>query len=398
MLGYRVPAPNEALLISGRKQRAADSQFKIVTGHGAFVVPIISRASVLTLAMQEAEVEEDCYTQQGLTLGVKAVIAFKVGDDHESIAAAARRFQSDQSQMSTLVGRIFSGHLRSIIGSMTVESIIRDQQKLSDNILDASKIEMARIGLAVDSLQISQIDDKGSGYIAALAAPHQAMVNQAAKIAQAQADQASAEAQQESERAQLDFARETAVKRSQYQALMDQAEEKSAQAGPLAAAQAQQAVLEEQKLVADKNAELRKAELIAEIVAPAEAEAARILTLAKAQAAATTLSAAAAAAEGRIALDQRILDQLPDLVTAAAAGLQGSQLTVFNGATGVSEVLSQLVAQGSSIFDTVRGSLTAVDTVPAEEVVAEDEGEYAAEDEVAAEDVEETAEETPEAG
>lgn len=360
MLGYRVPSPNEALLISGRKQKNADAQFKIVTGHGAFVVPIVSRASVLTLAMQEAEVEEDCYTQQGLTLGVKAVIAFKVGDDHESIAAAARRFQSDQSQMSTLVGRIFSGHLRSIIGSMTVESIIRDQQKLSDNILDASKIEMARIGLAVDSLQISQIDDKGSGYIKALAAPHQAMVNQAAKIAQAQADQASADAQQQSDRAQLDFARETAVKRSEYQALMDRAEEKSAQAGPLAAAQAQQAVLAEQKLVADKNAELRKAELIAEIVAPAEAEAARILTLARAQAEATKLSASAAAAEGRIALDQRIIDLLPELVAAAAAGLQDAQLTVFNGASGVSEIMSQFIGQGASVLDTVRASLQQV--------------------------------------
>lgn len=364
MLGYRVPAPNEAILVSGRKQKAVDAQFKIVTGHGVFVLPIVSRASVLTLAMQEAEVEEDCYTQQGLTLGVKAVIAFKVGDDHESIAAAARRFQSDQSQMSTLVGRIFSGHLRSIIGSMTVESIIRDQQKLSDNILDASKIEMGRIGLSVDSLQISQIDDKGSGYIAALAAPHQAMVNQAAKIAQAQADQASAAAQQQSARAQLDFGRETAVKRSQYQALMDQAEEKSAQAGPLAAAQAQQAVLAEQKLVAEKNAELRKAELIAEIIAPAEAEAARILTLAKADAEATKLSAAAAAAEGRIALDQRIIDQLPQLVAAAAAGLQGSQLTVFNGAAGVSELMSQLIGQGASILDTVRNSLREIEGTP----------------------------------
>ena len=364
MLGYRVPAPNEALLISGRKQKTVDAQFKIVTGHGAFVVPIVSRASTLTLAMQEAEVEEDCYTQQGLTLAVRAVIAFKVGDDHESIAAAARRFQADQSQMSTLVGRIFSGHLRSIIGSMTVESIIRDQQKLSDNILDASKIEMARIGLAVDSLQISQIDDKGSGYIAALAAPHQAMVNQAAKIAQAEADQASADAQQRSDRAQLDYARETAVKRSQYQALMDQAEEKSAAAGPLAAAQAQQAVLAEQKLVAQKNAELRKAELVAEVIAPAEAQATRILTLAKAQAQATRMSAEAAAAENRIALDQNILEQLPDLVTAAATGLQGAQLTVFNGAAGVSDVMAQLVGQGASILETVRESLRLVDAVP----------------------------------
>ncbi len=153
-------------------------------------MPIVSKASRLTLAMQEAEVVEDCFTKQGLTLAVQAVIAFKVGDDHESIAAAARRFQGDQTQMATLVGRIFSGHLRSIIGSMTVEAIIREQQTLADAIVDASKTEMARIGLAVDSLQISSIDDKGAGYIKALAAPHQARVNQDAKVAQAVADQA----------------------------------------------------------------------------------------------------------------------------------------------------------------------------------------------------------------
>ena len=89
MFGYRVPAPNEALLISGgRRSRSGDLPFRIVVGHGAFVLPVVRKASFLTLAMQEAEVVEDCYTQQGLTLGVQAVIAFKVGDDPESISAA----------------------------------------------------------------------------------------------------------------------------------------------------------------------------------------------------------------------------------------------------------------------------------------------------------------------
>src|SRR3978361_1499445 len=153
MFGYRVPAPNEALLISGgRRSRSGDLPFRIVVGHGAFVLPIVRKASFLTLAMQEAEVVEDCYTQQGLTLGVQAVIAFKVGDDPESISAAARRFQADQRQMAALGGRIFSGHRRSIIGSMTVESIIRDQQRLGEAIPGASKLEMARIGPAGGSL------------------------------------------------------------------------------------------------------------------------------------------------------------------------------------------------------------------------------------------------------
>ena len=368
MFGYRVPAPNEALLISGRKQRGTDAlPFKIVTGHGAFVVPVFSKASRLTLAMQEAEVEEDCYTNQGLTLAVRAVIAFKVGDDHESIAAAARRFQGDQSQMSVLVGRIFSGHLRSIIGSMTVEAIIREQQTLADAIVDASKTEMARIGLDIDSLQISSIDDKGVGYIKALAAPHQARVNQEAKVAQASADQTSAMAQQESMRNQAEYARQTAIAQARYQAEIDQAQQTAAQAGPLAAAQAQQSVLVERSLVAQKNAELRQAELVAEVVRPAQAEAERITTLARAHADATKLSASAAAAEDRIALDQLVIQQLPELLRAAAQGLQGANLTVLDGAEGLNSVVASLAAQARTLLDTVRGGMG---PVPATELAA----------------------------
>jgi flotillin len=368
MFGYRVPAPNQALLISGRKQRGKEPlPFKIVTGHGAFVVPVFSQASLLTLAMQEAEVEEDCYTNQGLTLAVRAVIAFKVGDDHESIAAAARRFQGDQSQMSVLVGRIFSGHLRSIIGSMTVEAIIREQQTLADAIVDASKIEMARIGLDIDSLQISSIDDKGAGYIKALAAPHQARVNQVAKVAQASADQASAMAQQESLRNQAEYARQTAIAQAQYQAEIDQAQQTAAQAGPLAAARAQQAVLVEQAQVAQKNAELRQAELVAEVLRPAQADAERILTLARAQAEATKLSAEAAAAQDRIALDQLVVQQLPELLRAAAQGLQGANLTVLDGADGVNGVVASLAAQGLALLESVRKG---VGLVPATEPTA----------------------------
>jgi uncharacterized membrane protein YqiK len=362
MFGYRVPAPNEALLISGRKQRGTDAlPFKIVTGHGAFVVPIFSKASRLSLAMQEAEVEEDCYTTQGLTVSVCAVIAFKVGDDHESIAAAARRFQADQSQMPVLVGRIFAGHLRSIVGSMTVESIIRDQQALADAIVTASKTEMARIGLEIDSLQISSISDKGMGYIKALAAPHQARVNQEAKVAQAVADQSSAEAQQESLRNQAEFARQTAIAQARYQAEIDQAQQTAAQAGPLAAAKAQQAVLVEREVVAQKNAELRQAELVAEVVKPAQAEAERITTLARAQAAATKLSAEAAAAEGRIALDQLVIQQLPELLRAAAVGLKGANVTVLNGAEGLNSVVASLAAQGMTILEAVRKGMSSTD-------------------------------------
>src|SRR5689334_380047 len=136
MFGYRVPAPDEAMLISGGKSsRGGNTPFRVVTGHGAFVMPIFRKVRFLTLAMAEAEVEEVCVTKQGIALNVRAVIAFKVGNDEESIVNAGQRFLSDQDQMSILTGRIFAGHLRSIVGSMTVEEIVTERQKLATEVL-----------------------------------------------------------------------------------------------------------------------------------------------------------------------------------------------------------------------------------------------------------------------
>lgn len=356
MFGYRVPAPSEAMMISGGKQRTTENgvlPFRIIVGHGAFVLPVVRKASFLTLAMRESVVNEECVSQQGITLRVAAVIAFKVGSDEASIASAAQRFLDNQEQMDELTGQIFSGHLRSIIGSMTVEAIIRERQTLAENVLEASKVEMGNLGLIVDSLQIKSIDDKGSGYIEALSAPHRAAVVQAAQIAQAAADQAAAQARQASDRNQAEYARQTAIARAQYQAEIDRAQQEAAQSGPLAAAQAQQAVLAEQAKVAERNAELREAQLQAEVVKPAQAEAERVRIAAEAQAAATRLAAEAAATSGRIALDQAMIAQLPELVRAAAQGLQGANVTVLNGAEGLNDTVASMAAQGATILRTV---------------------------------------------
>jgi len=145
---------------------------------------------------------------------VKGVIAFKVGNDAESIVNAGQRFLSDQDQMSVLAGRIFAGRLRSIVGSMTVEEIVTERQKLATEVLDGSKAEMVKMGLIVDSLQIQSIDDLGAGYIDAASA-HNAAIQRQAKIAQAQANQAAAEAEQESQRKQAEYARQTAIVQAQ---------------------------------------------------------------------------------------------------------------------------------------------------------------------------------------
>src|SRR5580700_4147079 len=243
MFGYRVPAPDEAMLISGGKHGMKGSPFRVVIGHGAFVTPITRKVRYLTLSMQEAEVAETCVTKQGISLNVRSVIAFKVGNDEESIVNAGQRFLSDQDQMSVLTGRIFAGHLRSIIGSMTVEEIVTERQKLATEVLDGSKTEMATIGLTVDALQIQSIDDMGAGYIAAMASPHNAAIQRQAKIAQAQADQAAVQAQQESQRQQAEYERKTAIVRAQYKAEVDKAQAEADQAGPLALASAQREVI-----------------------------------------------------------------------------------------------------------------------------------------------------------
>ncbi|EUA85602.1 SPFH domain / Band 7 family protein [Mycobacterium ulcerans str. Harvey] len=296
-------------------------------------------------------------TRQGITLNVRAVIAFKVGNDTESIIAAAQRFLSEQDQMSVLTGHIFAGHLRSIIGSMTVEEIIRERQRLATEVLDGSKEEMARIGLNVDALQIQSIDDDGLGYIDAMSAPHNAAIQQQAQIAQAQANQLSAEAEQESQRKQAEFARETAIVKAQYKAEVDKAQAQAAQAGPLAEAQSQREVLEMRTDLAERAAELRQQELVAEVVKPAEAEAERVRILAVADAEKMKIRAEAAASHNRVALDRMLIDQLPDIVEKAALGLSGANLTVLNGADGLSQVAAGLVSQGVAIFDAMRGSV-----------------------------------------
>jgi flotillin len=364
MFGYRVPAPNEAMLISGGKSSKGASPFRVVTGHGAFVMPVFRKVRFLTLSMCEAEVTEVCVTKQAIALTVRAVIAFKVGNDTESIVNAGQRFLSDQDQMSVLTGRIFSGHLRSIIGSMTVEEIITERQKLATEVLDGSAVEMAKIGLSVDALQIQSIDDMKLGYIAAMAAPHNAAIQRDAQIAQAVANKAAAEAEQESQRTQAEYARQTSIVQAQYRAEVEAAQAEAAQAGPLAQAKAQQEVIDARTELAQREAELRQQQLVAEVIKPADAEAERIRILALADAEKMRVQAEAAASNNRVALDRMLIDQLPLIVKEAGRGLAGANVNILNGADGLGEMAAGLVGQGLSILDSVKRGLSTPPPAP----------------------------------
>src|ERR1700676_2613302 len=180
--------------------------------------------------------------------------------------------------MAVFTGRNFAGHLCSIIGSMTVEQIIKERQKLATEVLDGSKGEMIRIGLALGALQIQAIDDGSLGYILAMSAPHNAAIQQQAQIAKTKANQAAAEAEQESQRNQAEFARQTAIVQAQYKAEVDKAQAEAGQAGPLAAAQAQREVLAMRTELAQRAAELRQQELVSEVVKPPEPGEGRLRT------------------------------------------------------------------------------------------------------------------------
>ncbi|HEY1618366.1 MAG TPA: SPFH domain-containing protein [Streptosporangiaceae bacterium] len=400
MFFWRVPAPNEALLISGSKRRQQDAQFRIITGHGSFVVPVVRKARMLSLALREAEIVEDCITSQGIRLNVRAVAAFKVGDDPASIANAARRFLSEQDKMEILVGRVFAGHLRSIVGGLTVEQIIRERDRVAQEIKEGSHAEMEKLGIVVDALEIQEIEDL-SGYINNLSAPHAAAVASQARIARARADQEAAEQEQQAAAMKALYERDLAIKVSGFQAETEEAKARAAQSGPLAEARASQEVIEQQTMLAQRRADLAAQRLEAEVRRPADAEAYkqralaeaardrakftaegeafRQTTMAQAEAQATRIRADAEAyAQRATAMAQAdannmraqslagghqellaaaaIVDSLPSLVGSAAQGISSSNLTILNGTEGVGQVMTGLVGQGLTILDTLRSA------------------------------------------
>ncbi|HZE51491.1 MAG TPA: SPFH domain-containing protein [Jatrophihabitantaceae bacterium] len=281
MLFWHVPAPNEALLISGSRRRSTDTQFRIVTGHGCFVMPVKQKARFLSLALREAEILESCVTIQGIKLKVQAVAAFKIGDDPASIANAARRFLAEQERLEELVGRIFAGHLRSIVGALTVEEIIRERDRVAQEVKDGSHGEMEKLGIVVDALQIQEIID-ATGYIDNIAAPHAVAVASQARIAAAKADREAFEREQEAVALKAQYERDTAIKRAGFAAETEQANARAAQAGPLAEANASQEVIAQQTALAQRQAELAAQRLEADVRRPADAEAYKQRTLAEA--------------------------------------------------------------------------------------------------------------------
>jgi uncharacterized membrane protein YqiK len=277
-LMWRVAEPNEALIISGIKHGAGNEAvheslgFRIITGKGTLVLPGVQTVRRLSLDLRQTELAIDCVTHQGIPLGLRGVVIYKVGDDFASIANAARRFLDQQAQMDQRVHNVFTGHLRAIVGNMTVEEMIRDREKLTALTRSSSGSEMEKLGLIVDSLQIQEIDDP-TGYITNLGRPHAAAVERDARIAQAQADQSATEAEQAADAKKSEARRVTSIKQAGYQAEVDQAKATAQQAGPLAEATARQQVVVQETTAAQLEAQREEKRLEATVRKPADAKA-----------------------------------------------------------------------------------------------------------------------------
>ncbi|WP_019068366.1 SPFH domain-containing protein [Streptomyces hokutonensis] len=321
---WRVAEPNEALIISGSKHRTEGLEegmgFRIVTGRGTLVLPGVQAVRKISLDLNETELHVDCVTTQGIPLKVRGVVIFKVGDDFVSIANAGRRFLDQQKMMSERVHNVFAGHLRSIVGGLTVEDMIRDREKLTGQTRAACGTEMEKLGLIVDSLQIHEIEDP-TGYIKNLAMPHAAAVQRDARIAQAEANRLATEAEQKAAARMSEATRDSEILQAGYQAERDKAAAKARQAGPLADAAARQDVVVQETRIAELDALRREQQLQADVRKPADAQAYETRARAEAERDARISAAQAKAKETELAA----LAEASRIKTAANAEAEATQ-------------------------------------------------------------------------
>lgn len=340
-LMWRVAEPNEALVISGSNHKTEGlgegMGFRIVTGRGTLVIPGVQAVRKLSLDLNETQLSVECVTHQGIPLKVRGVVIFKVGDDFVSIANAARRFLDQQKLMSERVHIVFAGHLRAIVGGLTVEDMIRDREKLTGQARSACGTEMEKLGLIVDSLQIHEIEDP-TGYIKNLAAPHAAAVQRDARIAQAEANRRATEAEQQAAARMSEATRDSEILQAGYQAERDQAAAKARQAGPLADASARQEVVVEETRVAELEANRREQQLQADVRKPADARAYEKRTLAAAERDARILAAEAEAKQTELAsAATATATRVTGEAEAAAAHAKGLAIAEATRAKGLAE-------------------------------------------------------------
>ena len=270
---FKVAGPNEAFIITGRRGKTSQdlSGQKVVTGSGVFVVPFVQSLSKLDLSSRRITVNiRGAVSKQGIKLNVDGIAIVKVGGDEDSIRAAAQRFLSQQGQVEVFTTEVLAGALRSIVGTLTVEEIIRDRASFATQVADVTESALTGQGLVLDTFQIQDVTDDGT-YLQDLGRPEAARVQQDATIAEADAKRTAEQRRIAAEQDIVIAQRTLALKQSEIKAETDAAAATAAAAGPIAQAARQQEVLTAQELVAQRQAALKDRQLDTEIRKPADA-------------------------------------------------------------------------------------------------------------------------------
>ena len=272
---YKVAGANEALIVSGRRERGAEGQvgLKVVRGQGVIVLPLINKVGRLHLSARQINVQlSDAVTKQGIKVAVQGVATVKIGSDEESIRAAAERFLEREDQIDSIVKNVLEGSLRSIVGTLTVEELNYDRAKFQQEVQSAARSDLATSGLTIDNFTIQAIRDE-VGYMDLIGQQETARRERDARMAKATADQEAAVREAESQQIKLNAQRDVSLRQAEVEALTQAAEAKAAQSGPLAQAEATQEVVRKQTELAQLEADRKQKELIATTIRPAEADA-----------------------------------------------------------------------------------------------------------------------------
>jgi flotillin len=309
---YRKAGPHEALIVYGFRGT------RVVQGHGTVIFPMVENCHDLSLELMSFDVapQQDLYTKQGVAVTVEAVAQIKVKSDKESILTAAEQFltKTDQEREG-LIRLVMEGHLRGIIGQLTVEEIVKQPEMVGDRMRSTCADDMNKMGLEVISFTIKEVRDKNE-YIANMGKPDVARIRRDADVATAEADRdtaikralaqreaAVAKAQADQDRVQAETAslakqaeaqRDLEVKKAQYLEVTKRQQAQADKAYDIQTNIMQQQVIAEQVRVQQvekegqvkvQEAEInrREKELIATVLKQAEIERQRIETLANAE-------------------------------------------------------------------------------------------------------------------
>ena len=218
---YKVAGANEALIVSGRRERGprAPSGLKVVRGQGVIVLPLINKVGRLHLSARQINVQlSDAVTKQGIKVAVQGVATVKIGSDEESIRAAAERFLEREDQIDSIVKNVLEGSLRSIVGTLTVEELNYDRAKFQQEVQSAARSDLATSGLTIDNFTIQAIRDE-VGYMDLIGQQETARRERDARMAKATADQEAAVREAEAQQIKLNAQRDVSLRQAEVEAL-----------------------------------------------------------------------------------------------------------------------------------------------------------------------------------